>query len=207
VNLRRALWTWLIAIALGGLILIAAFRLDPAVHNWQRKYRFKNITVLSRNVKHATDWPAHFIVGLSFAAIAWWRGSEKWTRIFLAMVIAGALAGTTAYALKFATGRVRPSVKVEKIWSGPSVRQNFQSFPSGHTAVTTGFFGVLFLASWRIGLRCLPIPLFVAFTRIFLGAHYFSDVVAAALLGILAAYLVTRLIVKSIPDQQSAISN
>jgi membrane-associated phospholipid phosphatase len=98
--------------------------------------------------------------------------------------------------LKLSTGRVRPSVNVEKVWGGPDLRQNFQSFPSGHTAFTSGFFGVLFFASWRIGLICLPIPLFIGFTRIFLGAHYLSDVVCAMLLGLLCGFILTHLMLR-----------
>jgi membrane-associated phospholipid phosphatase len=180
------------AIVLGAVLVMLAFSSDAPVHAWQKKHVWKNITVLRRNVTRATDWPAHVVVGLSFAGLAWWRGSQKWTRVFLAMVAAGALAGTSAYALKVATGRVRPSVKIEKVWGKQGSRQNYQAFPSGHTAVSTGFFAVLFFVGWRLGLLCLPIPLFVAFSRVFLGAHYLSDVVAGMVLGILSAMLVAH---------------
>ena len=185
-------WVWLIAIALGVLLVMFAFSLDAPVHAWQKNHVWKNITVLRRNVTRGTDWPVHMVVGLSFAGVARWRGSKKWTRVFLAMVAAGALAGTSAYALKVATGRVRPSVNIEKVWGKQSLKQNYQAFPSGHTAVTTGFFAILFFVNWRVGLLCLPIPLFVAFSRIFLGAHYLSDVAAATVLGILSAMLVAQ---------------
>jgi membrane-associated phospholipid phosphatase len=187
-------WIWVIAITIGVFLLIGAFRLDRAVHHWQVIHRWKNIQLLALCVTRATDWPTHMILGLVGAGIAWKRGSRKWTRVFLCMILAAALAGVTAYGLKITTGRVRPSVKAEKVWRGPDSRQNFQSFPSGHTAFSAGFFALLFFASWRLGLLCLPIPLFVGFTRIFLGAHYLSDVVAAFLLGILAAAIVAEFV-------------
>ena len=192
----RTFWVWLIAIVLGALLVMLAFSIDAPVHAWQKKHVWKNITVLRRNVTRGTDWPAHMVVGLSFAGLAWCRGSKKWTRVFLAMVAAGALAGTSAYALKVATGRVRPSVKIEKVWGKQSLRQNYQAFPSGHTAVTTGFFAILFFVNWRVGLLCLPIPLFVAFSRVFLGAHYLSDVVAGMALGILSAMLISHFLLR-----------
>lgn len=189
--LPHSRWLRFVALAITGLlILIVSFRLDPAVSHWQQVHRWKNIQQLSRNVTRGTDWPVHVTVGLILAGLAWWRGHKRWARIFLAMMMAAALAGTSAYALKISTGRVRPSVKVEKVWRGPELRQNYQAFPSGHTAVSTGFFGVLLFASWRIGLLCLPIPLFVAFSRIFLGAHYLSDVVGGMVVGLLIAFLV-----------------
>ena len=178
------------------MIALGSFALDAPVHRWQRVHRWKNIQQLSRNVTRATDWPVHVIAGLLLAGIAWRRGNKKWARVFLAMIAAGALAGSSAYVLKLSTGRVRPSVNVEKVWGGPDLRQNFQSFPSGHTAFTSGFFGVLFFVSWRIGFICLPIPLFIGFTRIFLGAHYLSDVVCAAVLGLLSAFVVVHLMLR-----------
>ena len=199
----RPFWVWLIAIVLGVLVVTLAFSIDASVHAWQKKHVWKNITVLRRNVTRATDWPAHVVVGLSFAALAWWRGSQKWTRVVLAMVAAGALAGTSAYALKVATGRVRPSVKIEKVWGKQSLKQNYQAFPSGHSAVTAGFFAVLFFVNWRVGLLCLPIPLFVAFSRVFLGAHYLSDVVAGMVLGILSAMLIAHFMLEA--NRKSAV--
>jgi undecaprenyl-diphosphatase len=201
----RTFWVWLIAIVLGVLLVIFAFSLDAPVHVWQKNHVWKNITLLRQNVTHGTDWYVHFGIGLSFAALAWWRGSQKWTRVFLAMVAAGALAGASAYTLKVATGRVRPSVKIEKVWGKQNLQQNFQAFPSGHTAVSTGFFAILFFVNWRVGLLCLPIPLFVAFSRIFLGAHYFSDVVAGIVLGILGAMLIAQTIGPF--DHRSAAAN
>jgi undecaprenyl-diphosphatase len=50
------------------------------------------------------------------------------------------------------------------------------------------------LASRRIGLACIPIPILIAFSRMYLGAHYLSDVVCAAVLGLLCALIAARLI-------------
>src|SRR5437870_7430453 len=127
-------------------------------------------------------------------AIAWWRGSKKWTRIFLSMLIALALAGAAGRVLKISTGRARPSVKTEQAWNGPRFSSKFQSFPSGHVAASTAFFAVLFFVNWRLGLACLPIPLLIGFSRMYVAAHYLSDVVCAAVLGLLCAFLVTRLV-------------
>ncbi|MEY2545467.1 MAG: hypothetical protein QOG48_584 [Verrucomicrobiota bacterium] len=192
--MSRTILIWTMSILAGALLLWGAFALDGLVHRWQYRHQWRNIPTLSRNVTRATDWPTHFGIGLLGAGIAWRRGNKKWTRIFLTMLAAAALAGVTAHGLKYATGRVRPYVKLEKTWSGPSKQQNFHSFPSGHTATSFGFFAVLFFVNWRIALMCLPIPIFVGFTRIFLGAHYFSDVVGAALLGFLAAAILARLL-------------
>jgi membrane-associated phospholipid phosphatase len=193
------------SILAGAFLLLGSFQCDDAMRRWRYEHQWRNIPVLSRNVTRATDWPAHFVVGLAATAIAWKRGSKRWTRIFLTMLAAAALAGSAAYILKYATGRVRPTVKLERTWSGPTREQNFHSFPSGHTATSFGFFAVLFFVNWRIALLCLPLPIFVGFTRVFLGAHYFSDVVAAALLGVLFAAICVRLILPRIENRKPEI--
>ena len=148
---RGMLWLWVIAIITGMTLAVISFRLDPVVHQWQQGHNRQNIRFLShhvtpdtakltRFVTRGTDWPTHLVLGLILVGFASWRGNKKWTRIFLSMLLAAALAGIAAYSLKFTTGRVRPSVKVEKVWGGPDARQNFQSFPSGHSAFSAGFF-------------------------------------------------------------------
>src|SRR5207248_3826703 len=77
-----------------------------------------------------------------------------------------------------------PSVTSEFRWGGPHCSTKYHAFPSGHVSASTAFFGVLIFARRRIGLACLPIPILIGFSRMYLGAHYLSDVVFAAVLGI-----------------------
>jgi len=132
-------------------------------------------------------------------------GSKAWMRIFLAMLIALALAGVTTRGIKIATGRARPSVKTEAQWNGPQLSSKYHAFPSGHTASSTAFFVALFLARKKIGGPLLLIPILIAASRMILGAHYLSDVTFAAIIGVFSALLVARWL--AISNQQSAISN
>jgi membrane-associated phospholipid phosphatase len=66
-----------------------------------------------------------------------------------------------------------------------------------------GFFGVLLLAKRRVGLACLPIPILIGFSRLYLGAHYLSDVVCAAVLGIVAAIIVVKFIEPRLEKRES----
>jgi len=52
---------------------------------------------------------------------------------------------------------------------------------------------VLLFENRRICLPCLAIPIVIGSSRIYGGAHYLSDVVCAAVLGILCAILVWRI--------------
>ncbi|MEY2556681.1 MAG: hypothetical protein QOE34_106 [Verrucomicrobiota bacterium] len=108
------------------------------------------------------------------------------------MILACALAGAVARVIKISTGRARPSVQTEAEWNGPRLSPRYNAFPSGHTAASTAFFATLAFASWRIGLGFLVVPLLIAFSRMYVAAHYLSDVICASLIGLLAAYFIAR---------------
>jgi undecaprenyl-diphosphatase len=74
------------------------------------------------------------------------------------------------------------------------LEQKYQSFPSGHTVASSAFFGALLLARRGIGLACLPIPILIATSRLYLKAHHLSDVVFGAILGFCCALLAWRLL-------------
>jgi hypothetical protein len=62
-----------------------------------------------------------------------------------------------------------------------------------------------FFARRRIGLACLPIPILIAFSRMYIGAHYLSDVVCAAAFGILCAWAIAHFLLRPIENRQSKI--
>jgi membrane-associated phospholipid phosphatase len=51
------------------------------------------------------------------------------------------------------------------------------------------------------------IPILIGFSRIYGGAHYLSDIVCAAVLGILSALLVFRFVLPKIGNRKSKIEN
>jgi membrane-associated phospholipid phosphatase len=191
---QRRFWIWALGILIGVALVYAAFQGDASVHQWQQAHRWRHRQELNRVITRVTDWPVHVTAGLLLAGIAWWRGRKRWAVVFLTMVAAAALAGTAAYGVKVAVGRPRPAVKIERLAEqGNSLRPNYQAFPSGHSAASAAFFGVLFFVCWRLGLALFLIPVLVGASRIFLGAHYLSDVTAGLVLGVLCAALLTAM--------------
>ena len=194
----RQIWIALIVTAV--IALIAAFLLDQATANWITTHSSPELKRMMRIVSRVGDWPAHAIAGAIGFAIALVMGSKAWMRIFLAMLIALALAGVTTRVIKIATGRARPSVKTEARWNGPQLSSKYHAFPSGHTASSTAFFVALFLARKKIGGPLLLIPILIAASRMILGAHYLSDVTFAAIIGVFSALLVARWLAISNPE-------
>ena len=160
-----------------------------------------------QGVSRFGDWPEHVTLGLVLLALAYWRRSKKWMRIVAAMIVACAVAGAAARVIKISTGRARPNVQTEAVWNGPKLSARYNAFPSGHTAASTAFFATLALACWRIGAPLLVIPILIAFSRMYVAAHYLSDVVCAALIGLGVACVVARWIPAIIRNPQSEIRN
>ena len=194
---RRRLFYWLMAIAIAAIAIVAAFYLDEPVRQFVSQHQSRAINRSMHYVSRLGDWPEHFIVGLILAGIAWRRGDKKWTRIFLSMLLALAIAGLAGRVIKISTGRARPSVKSEQVWNGVQFGSKYHSFPSGHVAASSAFFGVLlFTEKRRIGLVCLLIPAVIGFARLYIGAHYLSDAVCGAVLGLICAWIVLRIFLR-----------
>ena len=194
---------WLIGIAIAATAIAVSFHFDDTVREFMMQHQDPAMRNFMRYVSLLGDWPTHTAVGLVLMGLAWRRGSEEWTRIFLAMLLAMILAGVAGTVIKRTVPRARPSVHTEIRWGGPRFSSKYQSFPSGHVGASTAFFGVLLIARRRVGLVCSVIPILIGFSRMYLGAHYLSDVVCAAVLGTLCALVVGHLRLLSIANRSS----
>jgi membrane-associated phospholipid phosphatase len=196
---------WLIGVAISATAIAVSFHFDDTVRDFMMEHQTPAMRDFMRYVSLLGDWPTHAAVGLVLLGIAWRRGSGEWTRIFLAMLLAMMLVGVAGTVIKRTVPRARPSVHAETRWGGPRFSSKYHSFPSGHVGASTAFFGVLLIARRRIGLACLPIPILIGFSRMYIGAHYLSDVVCAAILGTLCALVIAYFLLPQIGDRQSRI--
>lgn len=120
---------------------------------------------------------------LAAAALAW-RRRGRWAVLLLA-IPTGMLANN---GIKYLVQRPRPTL------DEPLVQLSTLSFPSGHAVAATLFYGALLLvllaqqrrANLRVATAAFAVAMIalVAFSRIYLGAHYLSDVLAAICLGL-----------------------
>lgn len=109
------------------------------------------------------------------------KGAEGFSP-FLHMVIAG-LFGTALYKwLKGKTLRPRPYEVRQDIWLTGTPLDKF-SFPSGHTLHAVLFCVVMINYYPQLSFIVVPFTSLVGLSRVVLGLHYPSDVLAGALLG------------------------
>lgn len=119
-------------------------------------------------------------------AIVYWIWSNR-REALLGGPVLGAAVGLTDFfggQLKWVFERVRPcraltdAVKIE-----PSGCGGLFSFPSNHAANTAALAAFLQVLYPKSGWITWPIVAFVGFSRVFIGAHYVTDVLGGWMLG------------------------
>lgn len=110
----------------------------------------------------------------------------------LLAAVALLLASSASSALKDLFDRVRPPLADHAIGALVAVPAD-PSFPSGHAASAFAAAGVVAALHPRLRAAALGLAALVAVSRVYLGVHYPSDVLAGAVLGLAIAAAVTAL--------------
>ena len=125
------------------------------------------------------------------AMILLWLGAASfWKQWAIVMLVSISILAAVVMVLKFAIRRRRP----EGRWGGIYRNSDPHSFPSGHAARA---FLIAVLAAglgpiWAAVAFWLWAPL-VSISRVAMGVHYLSDVVAGLVVGVLAGLLALQL--------------
>jgi membrane-associated phospholipid phosphatase len=181
------------------LLVIASFLIDTPVEQGVRAANGGHWcrSPLATAVSRYGDWPELMLVGGAGYLLARRAGSIRWQRLLLSAMIASTLAGMTVNASRLTTGRTRPRAEAPQGWYGPRHdaqwligKADFNSFPSGHTATAVGFAGVLLFGAPAWGAIAIAIAGLIAYSRILLGAHHPSDVMAATVVSLAVAWAV-----------------
>ena len=100
-----------------------------------------------------------------------------------------AIAGVITQGLKITIDRPRPYEKYDGVY--PDKIEEGQSFPSGHTTLAFATVTSLTLQykKWYIAVPAYAWAAGVGYSRMYLGQHYPSDVIAGAVVGTGSAFL------------------
>lgn len=200
---------WLLFLAAGILTLIlagASFFFDDPIRNWilqqqGESWRKSAEAKFWGAVSKYGDWPQLFGVGCILMLIALRTGHQRIASVLAAAVLASTVSGIIANTSRLTTGRVRPrdEAKLGAGFFGPWHEglitvgiPGYNSFPSGHAATAFGFAAPLLFAAPVFGVGLMIGGGLVAWSRMALGAHHFSDIVVSFLLSLWVGYFCLR---------------
>lgn len=122
------------------------------------------------------------------ALFAFWY---KQRAIAVGLVATMATSTAITYILKHVVARARPDIAYQ------AIAETGYSFPSGHSSAAAAFFGFLVYVVWTrmppgprrtlLAAAAITYVIVMAFGRLYVGAHYPSDVLIGLLIGALAA--------------------
>jgi undecaprenyl-diphosphatase len=150
---------------------------------------------------HILPWLTH--LGSHFAVILFilvsWILTRK-GRVLRGLFVLYAIESAVVYGLKYLIQRPRPLYFLEttsKLSRGPGEILD-PGFPSAHTVYA--FMMATLLSQWfpRYKVGFYVVAGFIGWTRIYLGLHYPTDIIAGVLLG----YGITKFFFQTTPGQQ-----
>jgi undecaprenyl-diphosphatase len=155
-------------------------RLMRKIHRWRAPRWFRILMIMMTRLGDGWLWYSIGLILLVFG------GSQK----FLAIGAATAAAATGIFlfrTLKHASRRKRPCEIEPHCWSSILPPDKY-SFPSGHSI--TSFAIALSIGMFYPDLQMVlvAVALLIASSRIILGMHFLSDVLAGSAIGILLGY-------------------
>ncbi|MGA9288652.1 MAG: phosphatase PAP2 family protein [Anaerobacillus sp.] len=152
---------------------------DQTIGTFIRELTNSQLTHLSKWVTRLGAGKTETLLALCSSAIFLFVLKEKWKALFLWIALGG--GWLLNLGLKLFFQRERPSIQ-------HLVEVGGYSFPSGHAMVSTIFYGMLgYLiwtevqrrkASWSVPIISLLLILSIGLSRVYLGVHYPSDVIA-----------------------------
>jgi undecaprenyl-diphosphatase len=120
------------------------------------------------------------------------QGEAAWLPVM--HIIATGLSGTLVYKwLKGKTLRPRPYQVLQDVWLTGKPLDYF-SFPSGHTLHAAAFSCMTLAYYPSLAMLVIPFSFMVAASRVVLGLHYPSDVLAGAVIGIALSVLSMQIV-------------
>jgi undecaprenyl-diphosphatase len=124
-----------------------------------------------------------FILAVLF--VVWLIRRDAWHHTMAVMAASTIALAVLVLTIKFSFKRRRP----EGDWGAIYRKSDPHSFPSGHAARTAMLATLAALIGpWWFALALIIWAPLVSLARVAMGVHYFSDILAGILLGILAAF-------------------
>lgn len=179
------------------ILTVIVFFIPPSIIDLEfseelQEYNHPLLDILMKGISwFGSSWVAVIIV--VGAALIFFVSNYKIEAVFILLTFVNTLVN---YGLKLLINRPRPTDDLVRV----IIKSQHQSFPSGHTSFYVIFFGFLIFLMIKITavsnfirysiiLFSLFLIFSVPFSRIYLGAHWFTDVTGGFVLGLMLLYV------------------
>ena len=175
------------ALFLSGFLLVAALRtvftqVDAYVNSWATSMHTSFLTITAEVVSFAFDTNTLLVLSLFTATCLFYKRFLREGVLLLSAMGANALCVETTKIL------VRSSRPLNGL-----VQETGYSFPSGHASATVVYLGLLTYFAWLhlknvrvknvLNVAFAVVAALVGFDRVYLNAHWLSDVIGGYMLG------------------------
>ena len=165
----------LISYLVGGLLLVLGLIYDKEISLFITSLR---VEILSNLMVWVSYFGSGFFILIFMTSLFLWQEKKReyivplWASVIISLIV--------VYIIKIIFLRLRP---FEVLGIIPLVKTLTSSFPSGHTAAAFSTIAILDKEFPKFKWFWIAFSVLIGFSRIYVGVHYLSDVVFAAILG------------------------
>jgi undecaprenyl-diphosphatase len=134
-----------------------------------------------------------FIISPIVALFVFWKTPRDLKKQLILVAVISVIA---AYALSYAAGMIysHPQPFAAEHFTPLVPHEVDNSFPSHHTLFAAVIAGVIYFYNRRAGLWLWLFAIVVGLSRIYVGLHYFSDVITSLLIGVVVTAIAYHLL-------------
>ncbi|MDB5003109.1 MAG: phosphatase family protein [Mucilaginibacter sp.] len=208
INKRKRIMLFVIGALAIGFLLLTAFVfffpisfVDREFSEEVQEHHNQFLDMVMKGISWVGYMPAAPVIVVGTALIFYIFKYKKEALFVVFTMLSGVISST----IKLVINRPRPSEPLVRI----IVKTQQQSFPSGHVLFYVMFFGFLTLLMYEVKTipKYIKLPVSVIsllfifsipYSRVYLGAHWFTDVTAGFLLGLICLYILSVLYLKQL---------
>jgi len=164
--------------------------IDSSAENYSTSIRNGFLTSFMKIITDLGDWKIIFVLTAIIAAFLLYRKKLKHLFVLILSVVAGE---GIIWTIKNLVERARPDVVNALVY------ESSYSFPSGHAFISLSFYALIMYFVYKSSesktiktitvIASLLIVFLIGVSRVYLGVHWISDVVAGSFLGICWVFL------------------
>lgn len=164
--------------AILALIILTALytNIDKSVNSFFTTIQSQSITTIALQISDLSSEVYIIFLSLILLLILYKKQEINEIAFYLSNIIAGI---ALTFILKNTIQRARPENTLETGFS----------FPSGHALESTMLYGSLAIMFWnknrKVSYICIALPIIISLSRLYLGVHWLTDVLAGLAIGAL----------------------